>query len=49
MYFLTNKCLLQFADYFIDQVVHRACKIAKHGEGTALQPKDLLLELGHLD
>jgi hypothetical protein len=43
-----NQFLLQFADYFIDQVIHRSCKIAKHCESTVLQPKDILLELGTL-
>lgn len=46
---LINQCLLQIADYFIEQATHRACKIAKNSESSSLRKEDLQLELGFFD
>ena len=43
----TELLVLQLADFFIEQVVHRASKIAKHSAaGHPLRARDLQLELG---
>jgi transcription initiation factor TFIID subunit 12 len=42
----SEKVLLGFADYFIEQVTHRACKLSKHTKSNTLTIKDVQLELG---
>ncbi|CAG0924237.1 unnamed protein product [Notodromas monacha] len=40
-----EEVLLQAADNFVDDVISRACDLAKHRKGTTLEAQDVLLVL----